>query len=178
MQKAKHIEFSKEDEFDLTYKSYEELVEMFRQQNSLPMDVIQEAIENTNRMADSVTDYDLDTAFKYPILYENEEEVFMNRIYRMYHEKLDKGIIKPDSRYEDNIKEELRVFKKIGMIGFMLFMSELACWCWEHDIPIGFCRGSVGGSTIAFLTDITDVDPVLWDTVFSRFANEDRKLAI
>jgi DNA polymerase-3 subunit alpha len=175
LQKAKHIEFSNEDEFDLTYKSYDELVEMFRQQNSLPMDVIQEAIENTNRMADSVTDYELDTAFKYPILYENEEEVFMNRIYRMYHEKLDKGIIKPDSRYEDNIKEELRVFKKIGMIGFMLFMSELACWCWEHDIPIGFCRGSVGGSTIAFLTDITDVDPVLWDTVFSRFANEDRK---
>ena len=175
LQRAKHIEFSNEDEFDLTYKSYDELVEMFRQQNSLPMDVILEAIENTNRMADSVTDYELDTTFKYPILYENEEEVFIDRIYRMYHEKLDKGIIKPDSRYEENIKEELRVFKKIGMIGFMLFMSELTCWCWENDIPIGFCRGSVGGSTIAYLTDITDVDPVVWDTVFSRFANEDRK---
>lgn len=175
LQKAKHIEFSNEDEFDLTYKSYDELVEMFRQQNSLPMDVVLDAIENTNRMADSVTDYELDTAFKYPILYENEEEVFIERIYRMYHEKLDKGIIKSDPRYEENIKEELRVFKKIGMIGFMLFMSELTCWCWENDIPIGFCRGSVGGSTIAYLTDITDVDPVVWDTVFSRFANEDRK---
>ncbi len=175
LQKAKHIEFSNEDEFDLTYKSYDELVEMFRQQNSLPMDVVLEAIENTNRMADSITDYELDTAFKYPILYENEEEVFIERIYRMYHEKLNEGIIKPDPRYEENIKEELRVFKKIGMIGFMLFMSELTCWCWENDIPIGFCRGSVGGSTIAYLTDITDVDPVVWDTVFSRFANEDRK---
>lgn len=175
LQKAKRIEFSNEDEFDLTYKSYDELVEMFRQQNSLPMGVVLEAIENTNRMADSITDYELDTAFKYPILYENEEEVFIERIYRMYHEKLNEGIIKPDPRYEENIKEELRVFKKIGMIGFMLFMSELTCWCWENDIPIGFCRGSVGGSTIAYLTDITDVDPVVWDTVFSRFANEDRK---
>lgn len=175
LQKAKHIEFSNEDEFDLTYKSYDELVEMFRQQNSLPMDVVLEAIENTNRMADSVTDYELDTAFKYPVLYENEEEVFIDRIYRMYNEKLEKGIIEPNPRYEENIQEELRVFKKIGMIGFMLFMSELTCWCWENNIPIGFCRGSVGGSTIAYLTDITDVDPVVWDTVFSRFANEDRK---
>ena len=175
LQKAKHIEFSNEDEFDLTYKSYDELVEMFRQQSSLPMDVILEAIENTNRMADSVTDYELDTAFKYPILYDNEEEVFIDRIYRMYHEKLDKGIIQPDPRYEENIKEELRVFKKIGMIGFMLFMSELVCWCWDNGIPVGFCRGSVGGSTIAYLTDIIDVNPIVWNTVFSRFANEDRK---
>lgn len=175
LQKAKHIEFSNEDEFDLTYKSYDELVDMFRQQGSLHMNVVLEAIENTNRMADSVTDYELDTAFKYPILYDNEEEVFVERIYRMYHEKLDKGIIQPDPRYEENIKEELRVFKKIGMVGFMLFMSELVCWCWDNGIPIGFCRGSVGGSTIAYLTDIIDVNPVVWNTVFSRFANEDRK---
>ena len=93
----------------------------------------------------------------------------------MYHENLDKGIIQPDQRYEENIKEELRVFKKIGMVGFMLFMSELVCWCWDNGIPIGFCRGSVGGSTIAYLTDIIDVNPVVWNTVFSRFANEDRK---
>lgn len=175
LQKAKHIEFSNEDEFDLTYKSYDELVDMFKQQGSLPMNVVLEAIENTNRMADSVTDYELDTAFKYPILYDNEEEVFVERIYRMYHEKLNKGIIQPDPRYEENIKEELRVFKKIGMVGFMLFMSELVCWCWDNGIPLGFCRGSVGGSTIAYLTDIIDVNPVVWNTVFSRFANEDRK---
>lgn len=175
LQKAKHIEFSNEDEFDLTYKSYDELVDMFKQQGSLPMNVVLEAIENTNRMADSVTDYELDTAFKYPILYDNEEEVFVERIHRMYHEKLNKGIIQPDPRYEENIKEELRVFKKIGMVGFMLFMSELVCWCWDNGIPIGFCRGSVGGSTIAYLTDIIDVNPVVWNTVFSRFANEDRK---
>ena len=175
LQKAKHIEFSNEDEFDLTYKSYDELVEMFRQQDSLPMEVVLEAIENTNRMADSVTDYELDIDFKYPILYENEEEVFVERIYKMYQDKLDKGIIKPNPKYEENIQEELRVFKKIGMVGFMLFMSELVCWCWDNGIPIGFCRGSVGGSTIAYLTDIIDVDPVVWDTVFSRFANEDRK---
>ena len=174
LQKAKHIEYTNEDEFDLTYKSYDELVDMFRQQGSLPIDVVLEAIENTNRMAASVTDYELDASFKYPVLYDDEEQVFIKRIYDMYHEKLARGIIKPDSKYEENIQEELRVFKKIGMVGFMLFMSELVCWCWDNGIPVGPCRGSVGGSTIAYLTDITDVDPIIWKTVFSRFANEDR----
>ena len=69
----------------------------------------------------------------------------------------------------------MRVFKKINMIGFMLFMSELVCWCWENGIPVGPCRGSVGGSTVAYITDIIDVDPVIWNTIFSRFANEDRE---
>lgn len=175
LQKAKHIEFSNEDEFDLTYKSYDELVEMFRQQNSLPMSVILEAIENTNKMADSVKDYELDTSFKYPVLYDDEDKVFVERIRRMYNEKIEKGIIKPDTKYEENVKEELRVFRKIGMVGFMLFMSELVCWCWDNNIPIGYCRGSVGGSTIAYILDIIDVNPIVWNTVFSRFANEDRK---
>ena len=56
----------------------------------------------------------------------------------------------------------------------MMFMSELVDYCNENEIPYGFCRGSVGGSEIAFITDITDVDPIRWNTVFSRFCNADR----
>ena len=174
LQKAKHIEFTNEDEFDLTYKSYDELVEMFKQQNALPEEVYLAAIENTNVMAASVEDFKLDKSFKYPKLYEDEEKVFKQRINKMYQEKLKKGIIKNDPRYVKQIREEMRVFKKIGMVGFMLFMSELVCWCWDNNIPIGFCRGSCGGSVIAYITDIIDVDPIVWNTVFSRFCNEHR----
>lgn len=174
LQKAKHIEFSNEDEFDLTYKSYDELVDMFRQQASLPEAVYLEAIENTNVMAASVEDFELDKSFKYPKLYEDEEKVFKQRINQMYQDKLKKGIITNDPRYVKQIREEMRVFKKIGMVGFMLFMSELVCWCWDNNIPIGFCRGSCGGSVIAYITDIIDVDPIVWNTVFSRFCNEHR----
>ena len=39
--------------------------------------------------------------------------------------------------------------------------------------PVGYCRGSVGGSVVAYLSDIIDVDPV-WNTMFSRFCNEHR----
>ena len=93
----------------------------------------------------------------------------------MYKDKIKRGIIKPSNEYVTRVHEEFRVFKKINMIGFMLFMSELCCWCWDNGIPVGPCRGSVGGSMIAYLTDIIDVNPLIWDTIFSRFANESRQ---
>lgn len=174
LQKAKHIEFSDEDVFDLTYKSYEELVNMFKNQGCLEENVYLEAIENTNRMADTVSNFELDKSFKYPKLYENDEAVLWETIKRKYNEKVSIGAIKDNPEYWDKINEEMRVFKKVDMIGFILFMSEMMSWCRESGIPTCPCRGSVGGSTVAYITDITDVDPVVWHTVFSRFCNEDR----
>lgn len=175
---AKHIEYSDEDTFDLTYKTYDELVEMFRKQDILPESVYLEAIENTNRMADSVEPFDLDLSFKYPKLYgAKDTEVFLQRIDDGLNEKINSGAIKPDQvdNFHSAISEECRVFEKIDMSGFMLFMSELVTWCKSNGIPVGFNRGSCGGSRVAYVTDITDLNPEEWHTVFSRFCNEDRK---
>ena len=177
LQYAKNIDFANEDTFDLTYKSYDELCDMFEKQGT-PKGVYLNAIENTNRMADSIEDFELDKSFKYPILYgEEDENVLLERLREKYKQRVANGIIDKSKakEYGDRIKEELKVFHKVGMGGFMLFMSEMITWCWEHNIPIGFCRGSVGGSETAYLSDITDVDPVVWHTMFSRFCNEHRK---
>lgn len=177
LQYSKNIDFGDEDTFDLTYKSYDELCAMFEKQG-LDEEIYLEAINNTNIMADSVEDFELDTSFKYPILYgEQDEQILLERLREKYKEKIAKGIIDKShaKEYSDKIKEELQVFHKVGMSGFMLFMSELVSWCWDNDIPIGYCRGSVGGSEVAYLSDITDVDPVVWHTMFSRFCNEHRK---
>ena len=180
MQLAKHIEFADEDSFDLTYKTYDELVEMFRIQGALPEQVFLEAIENTNRMADSVEPFELDVSFKYPKLYGNAAEdkaVFEDTIRKNLQSKIDEGAITPEQiqNFKDAIKEECRVFDKIDMSGFMLFMSELVTWCKSNGIPIGFNRGSCGGSRVAYVTNTTDLNPETWHTVFSRFCNEDRK---
>ena len=177
LQYSKNIDFGDEDTFDLTYKSYDELCDMFEKQG-LDKEIYLEAINNTNVMAESVEDFELDTSFKYPILYgEQDEQILLERLREKYKEKVAKGIIDKSKakEYGDKIKEELAVFHKVGMGGFMLFMSELVSWCWDNDIPIGYCRGSVGGSEVAYLSDITDVDPVVWHTMFSRFCNEHRK---
>lgn len=164
-----------EKEFDLTYKTYNELCDMFQNQGVLPESVYKLAINNTNIMAESVEEFTLDKSFKYAKCYEDDELELKRRVNEAYKNKIKNGIIKPDQKYIENCREELRVFKKIGMLGFMLFMSDLVRWCWDNNIPVGFCRGSCGGSTIAYLIDIIDVDPVKWNTVFSRFANEDRR---
>lgn len=177
LQYSKNIDFGDEDTFDLTYKSYDELCDMFEKQGCRKSTYL-EAINNTNVMAESVEDFELDTSFKYPILYgEQDEQILLERLREKYKEKVAKGIIDKSKakEYGDKIKEELAVFHKVGMGGFMLFMSELVSWCWDNDIPIGYCRGSVGGSEVAYLSDITDVDPVVWHTMFSRFCNEHRK---
>lgn len=165
-----------ENECDLTYKSYDELAELFKIQNSIPMEAILDALENTNKMADNIEELDFNTKDKYPLLYgDRDEEVFWDMLKRKYKEKVDRGEIDPNNpRYAENIKEEMRVFKKINMIGFMLFMAEVMTWARENGIATGFSRGSVGGSTVAYMSDITDIDPIKWNTVFSRFANEYR----
>lgn len=172
--------YGNEDEFDLTYKTYDELVGAFREQDAIPEALWMEAIENTNRMADMVQPFELDTALKYPKLYgssEADREMMVKTIEEKLNYKLENGII---PRYQEEAfraacQEELRVFDKIDMTGYILCMSELITWCWENGIPVGPARGSVGGSRIAYVTDIIDLNPETWHTVFSRFANEDRK---
>lgn len=112
LQRSKHIIFTNEDEYDLTYKSYDELVEMFRMQGALSEDVFMQAVENTNVMADMVETFTLDTSFKYAKCYDDDEKVLRKRINQRYKEKINNGTIQPNPQYKINVKEEFRVFKR------------------------------------------------------------------
>lgn len=176
---AKHKSYGDEDAFDLTYHTYDELAELFRRQGALPEDVFMTAIENTNLLDDMTENFTLDSSTKYPILYgsrEKDSEIFAERVEKMFKEKLDAGIIPPEQKdaFRAAIDEEMRVFRKLGMDGFMLSMSELVSWCRENGLSVGTARGSVGGSRVAYVSDIIDLNPETWHTVFSRFCNEDR----
>lgn len=176
---AKHKSYGDEDAFDLTYKTYDELVEMFRVQGALSEEDYMTAIENTNLLYDMTEDIELDTSIKYPILYgsrEADSQKFIETVERKFREKLENGIIprEQEEAFRSAIDEEMRVFRKLKMDGFMLSMSELICWCKEQGMAIGTARGSVGGSRVAYVADIIDLNPETWHTVFSRFCNEDR----
>lgn len=168
-----------DDGFDLTWKTYDELVAAFKAQGVLPEDVYLEAIENTNVMADMVEDFELDTTFKYPLLYGSREEdaaMCVKTAHEKLEEKIRTGVI-PENEAEEfrrRVDEELEVFEKLQMNGFMLSMGDIVSWCKERGFPIGPSRGSVGGSTVAYVLDITDLDAVKWRTNFYRFANPDR----
>lgn len=177
---SKHKSYGDEDSFDLTYKTYDQLVEMFRAQGALSRDEYISAIENTNLLYHMTEEIELDTSIKYPILYgsrEADSQKFIETVEKKFKEKIDNGIIPQNqiSSFREAIDEELRVFQKLQMDGFMLSMSELISWCKSQGMAIGTARGSVGGSRIAYVTDIIDLNPETWHTVFSRFCNEDRK---
>lgn len=177
--KSKGKNFPDEDQFDLVFKTYDELVEAYRTQEALPENIFLEAIENTNRMADSVEEYTIDRHIKYPISYGSEAEDarrYAERVERMFRDKIARGVIpkEQEQAFRAAIDEEMRVFTKTNMCGFMLSMSELICWCHDNGICTGSARGSVAGSRVAYVTDIIDVNPEQWHTIFSRFCNENR----
>lgn len=167
-----------DDNFDLIFKTYDELVNAFKKQNALPESIYMQAIKNTLEVQDMIEDFSLDTSFKYPDIngVDDVESALKQRINERFQQKLDNNIIPKERKkeYIDRIREEFAVLKKIGMLGFILFMSNLVSYCRENNIYCGPNRGSVGGCLIAYITDIIDLDPMRWGTIFSRFANEDR----
>lgn len=172
-------EYEDSDGFDMTFRSYDEMVSAFRRQDCLPENIWMEAIENTNRIADSIENWNLDRDLKYPILYgtrEKDAEMFRDLVFTKLQDKLDHGIIprEQEEAFRTSLEEELRVFHKVHMEGFMLSEAETISWAKDQGYSVGPGRGSVCGSRAAYVTDITDVNPETWHTVFSRFCNEDR----
>ncbi len=180
LMEAKKQYYPGEEDMDLVYKTYDELVEAYRVQGALPEEEYMRAIENTNLLIGMTEEIELDTEIKYPILYGSKEEdakKYKETIEKKFKEKLETGVIPAVQKnaFVEAMKEEVRVFEKLEMMGFMLSMSELISWCKEQGMAIGTARGSVGGSRVAYVTDIIDLNPETWHTVFSRFCNEDRK---
>lgn len=76
--------------------------------------------------------------------------------------------------YVARLKYELSVLKSMGFETYFLLVHDLVKWSKQNDILVGPGRGSVGGSLVAFLMGITDVDPIRFGLIFERFINPDR----
>jgi len=174
--KAKGATYGDEDTFDLTFKSFKELIEMFKKQSSIPKEAYEEAIHNTNVMADMVEEFTLDKSPKYPKLYDNPIEVFKDKINEGIKKRgIDKFEKEKKERYFNRIKEEFEVYKKLDAIDYMLLQKNIIDWCHKNEIYQGFGRGSVNGSLIAYLLGITEMDSIKHKLNFFRFMNPDRQ---
>ena len=172
LQKAKKIFFDNEVGWDLTFKNYKELVSAYEEQKSLPMDVVLAAIDNTNKLADMVEEYDIDSSPKYPVLYNNPDDVFEQKIQQGFQ---DRNIPKEKlDIYKQRASDEVKVFKKTGSINYMLFMKDLVDYAHQNNMWQGYGRGSVNGSIVAYLLGITDMDSIKYKLNFFRFMNPDR----
>ena len=173
LQKAKGVHFENEDSWDLTFKTYDNLVKAYRDQNALPEEVFLEAIENTNVLADMVEEFTLDRSYKYPHLWNNPEKVFRDKIAEGIKRR---GVDKYPNyqEYLNRIEHELKAYIHNGAIDFMLLMEDIIDWCVKNEIYVGYGRGSVNGSVIAWLLGITEMDSIKHKLNFERFMNTER----
>lgn len=119
---AKNKSYGDEDALDLSYKTYDELVDMFKIQNAIPEEEYLKAIANTLLLDEMTEEIELDTSIKYPILYgsrEADSNKFTELVYKKLDEKLENGIIPEEQEvaFRNEIEEEFRVFRKLKMDG-------------------------------------------------------------
>ncbi len=69
---------------------------------------------------------------------------------------------------------ELGVIEKTGFISYFFVVSDFIRYAKSQDIPVGPGRGSGAGSLVAYLTLITDIDPLRFGLFFERFLNPER----
>jgi len=83
----------------------------------------------------------------------------------------------PVERYQRQLEHEWDVFDQIGphVWRYMFVVAGEVRWARRNDIIVGAGRGSAAGSLTAYLTGITDIDPLPYDLMFERFINPNRK---
>lgn len=173
LQKAKGVFFSDEDGWDLTFKTYDELVGAYKNQATLPEDVYMQAIDNTNAMADSIEEFELDYSHKYPKLYSDSETALKKKIVNGIKNR---GVDKYDNfnEYKKRIQYELETYEHNGAVDFLLLEEDYKTALKKQGVSYGYSRGSVSGSVIAYLLGITEVDSIRYNLNFERFMNKER----
>lgn len=97
-----------------------------------------------------------------------------------WHKRLSRPVFgyqpSPDKlpEYQARLKFELETLKRMGFSGYFLLVRKIVNWSRDNDIRVGPGRGSVGGSLVAYLLGITDVDPIRFGLYFERFINPSR----
>jgi DNA polymerase-3 subunit alpha len=76
--------------------------------------------------------------------------------------------------YKTRLEEELGIIKQLGFSDYFLIVWDLIKWADNNDVGRGTGRGSVGGSILAYLLDISKVDPIKYNLLFARFINPER----
>ncbi|MCP4522884.1 MAG: DNA polymerase III subunit alpha, partial [Candidatus Gracilibacteria bacterium] len=76
--------------------------------------------------------------------------------------------------YIERLEYELVVIHEMGFDAYFLIVADYINWARDNDIPVGPGRGSAAGSLMAFLSGITDIDPIEYDLLFERFLNPAR----
>jgi len=152
---------------DFSMKTPEQMIEDFKD--------VPEAIENTQKIVENCNfQFDLGK-IKLPKFDVPTKQTPDEYLEDLCHQGLKKRFgEKPGQEVLDRLNYELSVIKQTGFAPYFLIVQDFVNWAKSNRIVVGPGRGSVGGSLIAFLLNITNIDPLKYNLLFERFLNPER----
>lgn len=112
--------------------------------------------------------------------FSNESELFKSEDilndykFKVLKEEIDKNIKYDKKKLLDRVNYELDLINSMGFVDYFLIVWDFMKFCMEKSIPTGPGRGSVAGSIVAYVLNITKVDPIKYGLIFERFLNPER----
>ncbi|MBQ9771691.1 MAG: DNA polymerase III subunit alpha [Lentisphaeria bacterium] len=169
------------DHQEFYYKTYDEMYSIFGTE-------IPEALPNTLRVAERcnfkfLIDKDMENHYPVYKVPENTtqaevlRQICIDNVERCYGFKLNDHAPEHDEMAETIRKRmdyELDVIIKTKYPSYFLVVWDFINAARKKGIPVGLGRGSGAGSLVAYLTGITNIDPIRYRLLFERFLNPER----
>jgi len=163
---------------DFSYKHFFISDQFYTRVDVSDLGYTEEEIENTNVLNDMCENFDV---FHPPKLPNFEWTDGMSEIEyvrhlckegwrKKYNYQWNKEI------YGNRVKEELAIIEEANLSGYFLIVQDYVKYAKNQNWLVGSGRGSCSGSLVAFLLDITEIDPIKHNLIFSRFFNKGRAL--
>jgi len=149
----------------------------------LPQAVVDEAIDNTDEIASMCSVTMPEHRMHVPTFVpESKWATSRDMLFDLAVEGYEKKIAArglPDDVYMERFKMEMAVITQANLTDYLLMVRDFIIWAKEEkEILVGPGRGSIGGSLIAYLIGIHELDPIRYGLIFERFYNIGRESSL
>ena len=151
---------------DFSFREPEKMIEDFKE--------TPEAIENTQKIKDACNfQFELGKIKlpSYPLPDTRTADEYLKEL---CYQGIEKRQLTKSKNIVDRLEHELSVIKETGFASYFLIVQDFVNWAKQKRIVVGPGRGSSAGSLIAYLLNITNVNPLKYNLLFERFLNPGR----
>lgn len=154
-------------------KSYDEMKELY------PEEIAEEILDNTVKLTrkckDISLEYDAHLRPEIDIPEGYTDATYLQKL--IYDGFVEKRGHEPKEIQEESIRriqEEFEVIHSNDFISYFLVVHDYIDYAHRNNIGVGAGRGSIGGSEVAYVLDISNTDPIRFELLFERFLSPGR----
>ena len=152
--------------FDIHLLSYDEMRAAMESQGIDREDIY----SNTLFLASLVNEFEIPSNLDLlPVEYASPDRSLRNYAISGLKEK---GLTTQE--YKDRLDEELNIIKVKGFAPYFLMVRNVTNYAHRQNILMSPGRGSAAGSLVAYALGITNIDPIQYNLLFSRFIDVSR----